>query len=405
MTMQRSICAVLLLGSAFAPAAAAQKLCFRADIEGAQSTPPNSSTATGTAWGIMDRAANRLDCDIRFNGIAPGQYGIHIHGMAPPGVSGVPPIHPLPLDTQGPSVWNYMESQEADIIAGLTYWNIHSQLYVPGEIRGQFTLVDDAVFMVITLDGAQVVPAVTTAASGTGFVAIDTTTNTAVITLDAGGYSGAELQANVHGFAPAGGTGLILHTLPAGTHKFATWNYAEADEAALLAGLAYIEITSSGFPAGELRGQILPGSSNPEVYCTGKVNSCGSTPAMLFLGSPSASAVTGFRVGCINARAQKSGLLLYSNAGPAATPFSGGTLCIGTPLKRGPVKFDVNGTPGSCDGVLSMDLNEFAAGLGGGTPAAFLSTVGTPVTVQWWARDTVAHGSLLSNALSYIVGP
>ncbi len=394
-----------VFGMALVRGATAQQLCFRADLDGTQQTPPNTSTASGTAWGIMDRASNRLDCDVRFTGIAPGPYAVHIHGMAAPGTGGVPPIHAMPLDTQGPSVWNFAETQEADIIAGLTYWNIHSQLYVPGEIRGQFTLVDDAVFMVITLDGSQVVPAVTTTASGTGVVAIDTASNTAVFTMDAGGYAGTEIQASVHGFAPAGGTGPILFTLPAGDHKVAVWNYAEADEPQILAGQAYVEITSSGFPLGELRGQIRPGSANPGLYCTAKLNSCGSSPAMLYLGSSSASAVTGFRVGCINTRGQKSGLLLYSSAGPAATPFSGGTLCLATPLKRGPVKFDVTGTVGSCDGVLSMDLNQFAAGLGGGSPAPFLTLVGTPITIQWWGRDTVAQGALLSNALSYIVGP
>ncbi|MEO6710687.1 MAG: CHRD domain-containing protein [Planctomycetota bacterium] len=405
MKLHFPISAALVLAAGLVQPAAAQKLCFRADLDGGEQTPPNSSTATGTAWGIMDRVANRLDCDVRFTGIAPGPYAVHIHGMAPPGVGGVPPIHALPLDSQGPSVWNYSELQEADIIAGLTYWNVHSQLYVPGEIRGQFTLVGDAVFMVITLNGAQMVPSVTTTASGAGCVAIDTTSNTAVFTLDAGGYSGTEIQASVRGFAPAGGTGPVLFSFLPGDHKVEVWNYAEPDEAQLLAGLAYVEITSSGFPQGELRGQILPGSANPEVYCTAKLNSCGTSPAMLFLGSSSASATSGFRVGTINTRAQKPGLLLYSSAGPAATPFSGGTLCLATPLKRGPVKSDVNGTPGQCNGALSMDLNEFAAGLGGGSPAAFLSAVGTPITIQWWGRDTVAQGALLSNALSYVVGP
>jgi hypothetical protein len=394
------VLAVVAAGSA-----EAQKVCFRADLDGLEQVPPNPSTATGTAWGIMDRAANRLECDIRFTGVPPGPYAIHIHGMAPPGVTGVPPIHPLPLDTQGPSVWNYLESQEADILAGLTYWTVHTQAYVPGELRGQFTVVSDTAFMVITLDGAQVVPAVSTTATGTGFVAIDTSANTAVITLDAEGYAGGEVQADVRGFAPAGSTGPVLFSLPVGRHKFVVWNYSEADEAQILAGQAYIEIASTGFPGGEIRGQILPGSRNPETYCTAKVNSCGTSPDMLYLGFPSASATSGFRVGTINARAQKPGLLLYSSAGPAAVPFSGGLLCIATPLKRGPPKIDTIGTPGQCNGALSMDLNEFAAGLGGGNPAPFLSVVGTPVTAQWWARDSVANGELLSNAIAYVVGP
>ena len=50
-------------------------------------------------------------------------------------------------------------------------------------------------------------------------------------------------------------------------------------------------------------------------------------------------------------------------------------------------------------------MNEFAAGLGGRTPDPFLSAVGSQITIQWWGRDTVANGAMLSDALSYIVGP
>jgi hypothetical protein len=188
--------------------------------------------------------------------------------------------------------------------------------------------------------------------------------------------------------------------------KVGTWNYGEPDEAGLLAGQAYVQIKTSGTPAGELRGQILPGSTNPAFYCTAKTNSCGTAPTMLYLGFPSATATTGFRVGVVNARGTKAGLLIYSDAGPTSQPFLGGTLCVAPmPLKRGPPKVDGNGTAGQCDGVLSMDMNEFAAGLGGGNPAPFLTVPGRHVTCQWWARDTVASGSLLSNALSYVVGP
>jgi hypothetical protein len=354
----------------------------------------------------MDRVANTLTMDVHFSGIAPGAFAYHVHGMAPKGVTGVPPIYAPPLNTMGPSVWNYMESQEQGLLDGLTYVNVHSQAYVSGEIRGQFEIVHDAAFLVVTLAGDQVVPPVATPASGTGYFAIDTAANAALYKIDVSGFGSAETVAEIRGFAPPGSNGALLATLPLGSHKVGTWSYSPADEAALLAGQAYVLIKTSGQPGGEIRGQIAPGSTNPSVYCTAKTNSCGTSPAMLFLGFPSASATTGFRVGVVNARGTKAGLLIYSDAGPTSQPFLGGTLCVAPmPLKRGPPKVDGSGTAGQCNGVLSMDMNEFAAGLGGGNPAPFLSVPGRHVTCQWWARDTVANGSLLSNALSYVVGP
>jgi hypothetical protein len=391
---------LLLAGSA-----QAQLVCLKADMIGAEEVPPTPSTATGTTWGIMDRAANTLSLDVHFSGIAPGTFAYHIHGMAPKGVTGAPPIYAPPLNTMGPSVWNYMEGQEQGLLDGLTYVNVHSQAYVSGEIRGQFEIVHDAAFMVVTLTGAQVVPPATTTASGTGYFAIDTATNSAVYRIDVSGFSSPETVAEIRGFANPGSNGSLLAILALGNSKVGTWNYSEPDEAALLAGLAYVEIRTNG-ASGELRGQIVPGSTNPDIYCTAKTNSCGTLPAMLYLGFPSATATTGFRVGVVNARGTKAGLLIYSDAGPTNQPFLGGTLCVAPmPLKRGPPKVDGNGTAGQCNGVLSMDMNEFAAGLGGGNPAPFLSLPGRHVTCQWWARDTVANGSLLSNALSYVVGP
>ena len=50
-------------------------------------------------------------------------------------------------------------------------------------------------------------------------------------------------------------------------------------------------------------------------------------------------------------------------------------------------------------------LVAFAAGLGGGNPAGFLGTPGQTVNIQFWGRDTAAHGSYLSEGLEYTVCP
>ena len=146
----------------------------------------------------------------------------------------------------------------------------------------------------------------------------------------------------------------------------------------------------------------------PIVFCTAKLNSCGSLPAISAAGTPRASYSSGFLVSVSGTRAGKPGLLLTTDSGPAAVPFpfSGGLLCLElTGLRRSILVTDTTGTPGACDGTLAIDLNAFASGVLGGNPAATLAVPGTIVDCQWWARDTSANGALLSDALEYLVGP
>lgn len=145
----------------------------------------------------------------------------------------------------------------------------------------------------------------------------------------------------------------------------------------------------------------------PSSYCTAKLNSCGGTPAVSAAGMASASAGSGFTLSASGAQTGKSGLVLYTSGGarvPAA-PFQGGLLCIASPLRRSVVTTASGGTPGNCDAGFDLDWNAFASGNAGGNPAGFLTTPGQRVDLQVWGRDTVQHGSFLSQALSYQVCP
>jgi hypothetical protein len=132
---------------------------------------------------------------------------------------------------------------------------------------------------------------------------------------------------------------------------------------------------------------------------------------MSFTGTPSAAATSGFTISAAPARANKTGILLYTAAGSANHPFPAGghILCVQTPVETGgPVT--TGGTPGGCDGVFALDMNQFASGnynpgFPTHNPASFLSTPGQEVNCQWWGRDSVATGSFMSDALEYSVYP
>jgi hypothetical protein len=148
----------------------------------------------------------------------------------------------------------------------------------------------------------------------------------------------------------------------------------------------------------------------PTTYCTAKVNGLGCVPFMSFTGTPSASASSGFLAQGNNERNLKNGLLFYGTTGQSAIPFTGGTLCVASPVRRTPGT-NSGGNPlpaNDCSGVYSIDMNCFAAGACGGAPFAGLKTPGTVVDCQWWGRDPgfpAPNNTSLTNALEYTVGP
>jgi hypothetical protein len=147
----------------------------------------------------------------------------------------------------------------------------------------------------------------------------------------------------------------------------------------------------------------------PQSYCTAKLNSLGCLPATSSSGTSSASAASGFIVRGTNVRNKKTGLMFYGVAGRASTPFSGGILCVATPIKRSPALASGGSPTGSdCSGVYSIDMNAFAAGALGGTPLLALGNVGTRVSCQFWGRDpgfVAPNNTTLTDGLEYTVLP
>jgi hypothetical protein len=146
--------------------------------------------------------------------------------------------------------------------------------------------------------------------------------------------------------------------------------------------------------------------SAPIAHCTAKLNSLGCTPAIAWLGTPSAAASSGFEVSCSRVRNNKPGVLMYSVTGRAALPFQGGLLCVANPIRRTP-SVGSNGAPppvNDCSGLYKLDMSAFASGALGGSPLPALRTPGTLVNCQWWGRDFGASfNTTLSDALEYAV--
>jgi outer membrane protein assembly factor BamB len=109
---------------------------FNITINQAQEVPPTGSAATGSGTIDVDTVANTLSYNITFSGLGSAETMAHIHGFAPPG-SNAGIIHNLPLGSPKIGVFNYAQVDEANILNGFSYVNIHSVNFPNGEIRGQ----------------------------------------------------------------------------------------------------------------------------------------------------------------------------------------------------------------------------------------------------------------------------
>ena len=111
---------------------------------------------------------------------------------------------------------------------------------------------------------------------------------------------------------------------PSATFSAADW---------IIAGANALESSGSCDELCLLQTLTSPGSHSgcgPTTYCTAKTGFCGPG-SISSSGTPSASATSGFVIQAGPALDNRAGIFLYTSQGRGNVPFSGGTLCLGTP--------------------------------------------------------------------------
>jgi len=156
----------------------------------------------------------------------------------------------------------------------------------------------------------------------------------------------------------------------------------------------------------------LCSQNTPEIYCTAKMTSCGSTPT---IGGPSGitdqstSGAGTYDVTCGPVPPGTFGIVIYSTDGklvpPAATVY--GTLCIGNTFRVNPPSSGAVGGP--CSAVYTFDFGTYLATQVSNpalTPAGLTASGGATVDMQVWYRDPPNPGTAnLSNAMRFVVLP
>ena len=250
-------------------------------LSGAQEVPAVVTTGSGNASVTVSADRSRIDFTVAFAGLSSGTTLSHIH-IGPPGVSGpvivnfalAPFTSPLtgaataanfvPQPTRG--INTFADAVNA-ILAGNTYINIHTVNNPTGEIRGALGPAK----LSATLTGAQEVPAVVTAGTGTANLAFDNLQTQIAFNVAFASLSSGTTLSHIH-ISPAGVSGPVIvnfalapFTSPlTGTATLANFvaqparginTFADAVNA-IMSGNAYVNVHTVNNPAGEIRGQL-----------------------------------------------------------------------------------------------------------------------------------------------------
>jgi len=239
---------------------------YGAELSGANEVPPNGSAGTGRAVLALSDDASTLYWRVMVSDIEH-ITAAHIHRGAA-GENG-PVVFPLftggppPFDVDNPVSGSspMTDADLFDLIAGRYYVNVHTSHLPAGEIRGQVTPQEALDHYRADLAGDQEVPPVDTDASGHGHFTLDGNRNTLHYFVEIDDIDNVTAS-HIHK-APVGVNGPVIFPLFLGNGLFDPDNPIGGGVALgaenlvdLLTEYYYVNVHTSDYPGGEIRGQI-----------------------------------------------------------------------------------------------------------------------------------------------------
>ncbi len=113
------------------------QLTFFAVLNGGQVVPPSPSNAMGVGFLTFDESTKRICYSISYSQLQGTETEAHLHG-APPGQTNAVLYDLTPLGTPKVSCLGPIKPNEEKLLKqGRMYINIHTDVFVAGEIRGQ----------------------------------------------------------------------------------------------------------------------------------------------------------------------------------------------------------------------------------------------------------------------------
>ena len=134
------VVAALAVSMMFAAATAqAEMMKFTTEMTGAAEVPPTDSAATGTAEVTLDTEAKTVTWVYTHDGLSGDMTAAHIHGPATATEAAGPVIDTMTETMEGSAP--ITDAQAAELMAGTYYFNVHTEKFPDGEIRGQIALM------------------------------------------------------------------------------------------------------------------------------------------------------------------------------------------------------------------------------------------------------------------------
>jgi Cu/Zn superoxide dismutase len=241
---------------------------FGGDLTGAKQVPAAATAARGTVIAYYNSQSNQLVLTGDYQNLSSNISASHIHGPATP-TTNAPVLYDVTntgstMGTLNASV-TILQAQEADLLAGNMYVNVHSANFPGGEIRTQLMPTTSGQSQYITgkmtADQSVATPAVMSSATGTTTVLLDRFTRNVFVTGSYSGLTSGITNSHIHrGAAGTNGPVSIQLQFVAGTLSGTVTGTAtgisESLADSIIRGFSYLNIHTANYPAGEIRAQL-----------------------------------------------------------------------------------------------------------------------------------------------------
>lgn len=128
-------CVVTVNAASSITATFVKLITFNVVLEGVQQVPRAATPALGSGTVVVNTVANTLTYTMSYSDLL-GTFSVaHFHGPAARGAAAGVKIDITANPNSG--TVTYLEADEADIVNGLWYYNLHTSAFGGGEIRGQ----------------------------------------------------------------------------------------------------------------------------------------------------------------------------------------------------------------------------------------------------------------------------
>ena len=327
---------------------------FTGQMSGAQEVPAVATTATGLGIFTLNQSQDKLKFRVTLAGLSAAVTGAHFH-IGAVGTNGGVVINLLPFltnnviegevtagtqTTPGPLTPAFITA----LNQGQVYINVHTSNNPGGEIRAQVFTEGRYVALDSRLDGARMVPAVTTTGKAIAVGRLVGRMDSLYVLVGHAGLSGPPLAINIYsaGVGQPNTAANLLATVPVVTgpggntvgnvtrFALAAPDLTPAVVNQLLSAGLNVVLTTAANPAGEVRGPVLRLAR--EGY-TIVLNGAQERP------TPSPSA--GYGVGVVSIDREQSNAHFMSVWGGLTSPATAGHFHTGLATQSGPVVFNL----------------------------------------------------------------